>query len=76
MRTTVNIDDDILRAVKSLAKSENRALGSVVSDLLRRALRPAPYPSSETTDFPRFQIAEGAAPITTEMVRQALDESE
>ena len=38
MRTTLDIDDDVLRAVKERARLERTSTGRVVSDLLRRAL--------------------------------------
>ena len=38
MRTTLNIDDDVLIAVKELARRESRSLGDVVSSLLRQSL--------------------------------------
>ena len=39
MRTTVDIDDPILKEVKALGKKEGKALGRVVSDLLAGGLR-------------------------------------
>jgi len=38
MRTTLNIDDPILREVKELQRREGKSLGRVVSDLLAYAL--------------------------------------
>lgn len=38
MRTTLNIDDDLLIAIKELARRESRSAGDVVSGLLRRSL--------------------------------------
>lgn len=38
MRTTLDIADDILAAVKDLARRENRTAGEVISDLARQAL--------------------------------------
>ena len=38
MRTTLDIDDDVLAAVKELARSENKTAGEMVSQLARRAL--------------------------------------
>lgn len=38
MRTTLAIDDDLLRRLKELAAREGRTLQSLVNDLLRRAL--------------------------------------
>ncbi len=40
MRTTLNIDDDLLIAVKEVARRESKSAGTVVSDLLRQSLSP------------------------------------
>lgn len=39
MRTTIDIDDPILKEVKKLQKTERKSLGRLVSDLLARALQ-------------------------------------
>jgi hypothetical protein len=41
MRTTVDLDLDLLQAAKELAEVRGTTLGRVVSDLLRKALEPA-----------------------------------
>jgi len=41
VRTTLNIDDDVVTAARELAEAERRSLGSVLSDLARRGLTPA-----------------------------------
>lgn len=74
MRTTLNLDDDVMRAVRSLARERGESLGTVVSDLVRKALEPTAAQRYEI-DVPVFIVREGAAPITPEMVRSALDES-
>lgn len=38
MRTTLNISDDVLFAVKDRARREKRSAGEVISDLAREAL--------------------------------------
>lgn len=38
MRTTVDIEDDVLLAVKELARRRRTTAGQVISDLLRQAL--------------------------------------
>ena len=38
MRTTLNIDDDLLFAVKELARGQSTSAGKVVSALLRQSL--------------------------------------
>lgn len=38
MRTTLDIDEDVLAAAKELAKAQNSTAGEVISDLVRKAL--------------------------------------
>jgi hypothetical protein len=38
MRTTLDIDDDVLQAAKERARREGSTAGKVISDLARRAL--------------------------------------
>lgn len=38
MRTTINIEDDVLLAVKERARREGRSAGKVLSELARRGL--------------------------------------
>lgn len=48
MRTTLNLDDDVLLAAKDRARREHRSIGEVISELARQALtRPTPDPSGE-----------------------------
>jgi hypothetical protein len=42
MRTTLDIDDDVLRAAKELARREKKTAGTVISELTRKALTAAP----------------------------------
>lgn len=42
MRTTLDIDDDVLRAAKELARRERKTAGRVISELARRALAASP----------------------------------
>lgn len=42
MRTTLDIDDDMLQAVKELAAVHRVTAGRMLSDLARQALTPAP----------------------------------
>ena len=74
MRTTLNLDGDIVEAARSLARVERRSLGDVVSALARRGLAPDMARLSEDGGFPAFAVPPDASPITEEMVRTALDE--
>ena len=42
MRTTLDIDDDVLQAAKERAKREGKTAGAIVSELARRALTAGP----------------------------------
>jgi len=46
MRTTIDIDDDLLAATKELARREGRTAGEIVSRLLRRSLTGQDAPAS------------------------------
>jgi len=50
MRTTLDIDDDVLAAAKDMARREHLTAGQVISRLARRALtaRIDPQPSAPT----------------------------
>lgn len=72
MRTTLDIDDDVVAAARELASAERRSLGSVISELARRGLTPAKLDTDG--DVPVIRVPAGAPPITPEMVLRALDE--
>jgi hypothetical protein len=72
VRTTLEIDDDVVAAARELAADERRSLGSVISELARRGLTPARVEVAD--DLPVVRVPAGTPPITPEMVRRALDE--
>lgn len=72
MRTTLDLDDDVIAAARELAAGERRSLGSVISELARRGLTPAQLDVDD--DVPVIRVPAGTPPITPEMVRRALDE--
>ena len=81
MRTTLDIDDDVLAAAKDLARAEGRTMGEVISDLVRRALtQPGlsglaePHTPFAYDDFPTFPARAAGAPVTSDMVRNLQDE--
>ena len=74
MRTTVQLDDDVLQAARAIARLERRGVGRVLSDLARRGLSPAPAAMGEEGAFPVFRVPPGAPPITDEAVAAALDD--
>jgi hypothetical protein len=72
VRTTLNLDDDVVSAARELAAGERRSLGSVISELARRGLTPGQV---EVTDgLPVIRVPASSPPITAAIVRRALDE--
>ena len=51
MRTTINIDDPILKDLKRLQKQEGKSLGRIVSDLLAKALGQQKRPRDAPPEF-------------------------
>lgn len=49
MRTTLDIEDDVLFAAKEIAKRERKTLGQTISELARRAFTGAPKTPSDDT---------------------------
>jgi len=72
VRTTLDIDDDVVAAARELAAGERRSLGAVISELARRGLTPARIETAE--GLPVIRVPSGTPPITPEIVRRALDE--
>jgi hypothetical protein len=72
VRTTLEIDDDVMAAARELAAGESRSIGSVISELARRGLTPAQIAAEG--GLPVIRVPAGTPPITPEMVRRALDE--
>ena len=77
MRTTVDLDDDVLSAAKELARLRRDSLGRVLSDLARRGLQPASSPQiEEKRGIPVLVHQPNAIPVTPELVRQLLESEE
>lgn len=72
MRTTLQIDDDVLADARRMAHAQGRTVGAVISELARRALRPIGI--RDDGEFPVFDVPEGAPTITPEDVARAIDE--
>ena len=53
MRTTLNLDDDVLAVVRERARRERRSVGEVLSDLARQALV-GREPAAPETEFHGF----------------------
>lgn len=73
MRTTITLSDDVYQAAKTLAEGSGRTLGEVISDLLRRALRPQSDPKMSGR-FPCFSVPANAEIIPGNRAHELQDE--
>ena len=83
MRTTIDIDDDVLAAAKELAKARKTTAGEVISDLARKALTSSVEPSGAkgpggTVLKNGWYVlpSRGGPPVTNELVQRLLDEAD
>jgi hypothetical protein len=77
MRTTLNIDDDVLRAAKELARLRGSTAGTIVSELARASLerdRPAEVPTVRN-GVPLLPALRGAGIVTIEGVHALRDDA-
>jgi hypothetical protein len=73
VRTTLDIDDDVLSAAKELAAAERSSTGKVISDLARTALRRGSSVASKTRNG--LPLLPGRRRlVTAEQVDRLLDE--
>ena len=75
MRTTLDIDDDVLNAAKELAALRKTTAGRVLSDLARRALRRKDEETITRNGVPLLPPNEGVRPVSLNDVERLLDES-
>jgi Bacterial antitoxin of type II TA system, VapB len=81
MRTTLDIDDDVLQAAKELAKAEGKTAGRVLSDFARSAMTSSPGGFEERPAMILkngfFVLASrGGAIVTKELVDRLIDEAD
>jgi len=75
MRTTLEIDDDVMEVARQLARLKNQGIGRAISDLARRGLAPGASPVVELQDgIPVWTHGPAAIAVTSEMVRNLADE--
>lgn len=73
MRTTLDIDADILGVVKELAHQQKTSAGKVISNLAREALKPK-KPLKFRNGIPQLERVPGMPPTTMEWVNSIRDE--
>ena len=70
MRTTLNLDEDVLLAVKERARRERRSVGEVLSELARQALA-ARQPGRSGQEFHGFRpLPSRGRPVSNAVIDQ------
>ena len=72
MRTTLDIDDQLLAIARALAREKGISLGAAVSEIMRRGLEVRRTRTKR--GFPVFEAPPGTPIITDEMVARYRDE--
>ncbi|TDI48117.1 MAG: antitoxin [Acidobacteria bacterium] len=75
MRTTINIDDDVLELARAVAAARQVSLGAAVSYLVRRGAS-ARMPQGIRNGFHTFAIEPGLLPFGPDEIGEALDEED
>ena len=73
MRTTLDLDDDLLQVAKQLARQRGATLGQVISELARQALEPKSPPRLRN-GVPLFAPKPGAKKPHLDLVNRLRDE--
>jgi hypothetical protein len=75
MRTTINLDEDVLSLAKTLAEARGVSIGKALSDLARKGARSQEV-LQERNGFPLFSVDDGAKAFGLEEVDAALAEED
>jgi hypothetical protein len=74
MRTTLEIDDDVLLAAKELAEAQKSTAGKVLSELARKALGASRKTADRRNGIPLLPPRKGARPVTSATVASLLED--
>ena len=73
IRTTLDIEDDVLLAAKEIARQKGMTVGRVLSDLARKPLTREPSVMKKD-GLPLFPVQPDAGIVTLELANQLRDE--
>jgi hypothetical protein len=76
MRSTLDIDDDLLLTVKEIAQERKTTAGHIVSILLRKSLEPKSFDLEYRDGVPLLPRSRDRPTVTSELVNRLRDEDE
>ncbi len=75
MRTTLDIDEDVLLAAKEMAALQRTTAGRILSELARKALSPSEaVPAEVRNGVPLLPERPGERPVSMELVNRLRDQ--
>lgn len=76
MRSTLEIDDDLMETARSIAARDKTTIGKVVTRLMREALAAKVQPITYRNGIPQMPVQPGAGRASLELATRLLDEEE
>ena len=76
MRTTLDIDEDVLHVAKDLARDSGQSLGRALSELARKGLHKETAPSTMRNGVPLLSVLPNSRPVTSQIVAELLEMDE
>jgi hypothetical protein len=76
VRTTLDIDDELLLTVKQIAEQRKTTAGSVISALLRESLQPRAFELEYRNGIPVLPRRPNGPVVTTDLINRLLNEDE
>ncbi len=74
MRTTLDIEEDMLEVARSLAKHRRMSLGKAVSDLIRKSIHPPMRDQLANNGLRVIARGDDAKAVTLDIVNKLRDE--
>ncbi|MEJ2540514.1 MAG: CopG family transcriptional regulator [Gemmatimonadota bacterium] len=75
MRTTLNLDDDVLQSIKEIARLRGSTAGEVLSALAREALQGRTSSGATRNGVPLLDPVSDAGIVSSEHVAELMDEA-
>jgi len=76
MRTTIDLDDELLRTAKAISEARHQTLSRTISDLAWKGLRPETPAYATRNGFPVLQGSSSGEPVTLEHIKEMAAEFE
>ena len=76
MRTTIDLDEELLRTAKAISDARGKTLSRVICELAWRGLRPDEDKGRTRNGFPVLPARADARPVTPEHIAELLDQAD